>query len=164
MYIEKNYRKLLAGQGTSLSHVVGCCSRIKARIVEKDERETLGLRTILNFGHTIGHGIEAAASYGTYQHGEAIALGMRVAAMLSIKMKLLTDKERQKIEALLTVIGLPQKIKGINVAAILKSIAHDKKNASKKNRFVLVKKIGHPKVVEGIPAGLIQKTIQAYLA
>jgi 3-dehydroquinate synthase len=164
VYIEKNYRKLLSGHAQSLGHIVERCSEIKARIVAKDERETLGLRTILNFGHTIGHGIEAAALYDEYQHGEAIALGMRVAAALSVKLKLLTDRERQSIETLLTAIGLPQKIKGVKTAAILKSIAHDKKNASKKNRFVLIQKIGCPKVREGIPAGLVQKILEDYRA
>ncbi|MCX5681228.1 MAG: 3-dehydroquinate synthase [Candidatus Omnitrophica bacterium] len=149
-YIEKNYHKLLSCNLKSLSMVVERCSSIKARIVEK------------NFGHTVGHGIESASSYDRYQHGEAIALGMRIAASLSAKLKWLSDTDHQRLEALLTRIGLPQKIRNINSAFVLKSIAHDKKNIFGKNRFVLLRKIGCVRIVEGLSTGLIQKTLQEY--
>ena len=163
-YLERNYNKILSSNPQSLSTIVERCSRIKARIVEKDERDTLGLRTILNFGHTIGHGVEAAGAYDYYQHGEAIALGMRMAAAISSELDLLSSAERQRIEALLTRIGLPQKIKNVDASLVIRSIAHDKKNASKKNRFVLIKRIGCVKIVDGVPLRLIQKILQEYSA
>lgn len=161
-YLEKHCGRLLSCDLKSLTYVVHVCSAIKARIVEKDERETLGLRTILNFGHTIGHGIEAASVYGHYQHGEAIALGMRVAAAISLKLKLCSSIQRDRLERLLTKAGLPQRIQGVTVSAVLASIAHDKKNLSRKNRFVLMKNIGSPKVVEGISEDLVRKTLEGY--
>lgn len=163
-FIEKNFKKILTGDAKSLTYVVERCSAIKAQIIEKDERETLGLRTILNFGHTIGHGIEAACSYGCYQHGEAIALGMRVAASLSVKLGLLSKDDRQRLEVLLTKVGLPQKIKKVNFSAVLNSIAHDKKNITGRNRFVLLRKIGSVTVAEGLSPNLILRTLEEYRA
>ena len=162
LYIEKHCQDLLSHNLQRLTYVVQSCSAIKARIVEKDERELLGLRTILNFGHTIGHGIEAASVYGSYQHGEAVALGMRVAAAISFQKGLLSAKDQQRLEALLTKAGLPQRIRKVKLSAIVATIAHDKKNISKKNRFVLVRAISSVKVVEGISLNLVRKTLQQY--
>lgn len=161
-FIEKNCAKILRGDLKSLAHIVSVCSAIKAGIIEKDERETLGLRTVLNFGHTIGHGIEAACSYDCYQHGEAVALGMRVAAALSVELNLLSADEKERLEALLTKAGLPQKIKKINFSSVLRSIAHDKKNVNRRNRFVLLRKIGVPTIVEGLSSDLIQDILKEY--
>ena len=160
--IDQNCKRLLAHDLKDLEQVVFACSRIKAKIVAEDERETLGLRTILNFGHTVGHAIEAASAYGVYQHGEAVALGMRVAAALSVKLGLCPARDHKKLEALLTKAGLPQKIRKAKVSAILASMAHDKKNISSKNRFVLIRRIGCPRVVQGVPSDLIKKTLQEY--
>jgi 3-dehydroquinate synthase len=161
-YIEKHCQHLVSRDLKSLEHVVYACSMIKARIVAKDERETLGLRTILNFGHTVGHAIEAASVYGAYQHGEAVALGMRIAMAISWKLGLCSQVEQKKLEVLLTKAGLPQKIKNVKISTILACMAHDKKNISRKNRFVLIKHIGSAKIVQGISADLIRKTLKEY--
>ncbi len=161
-YIEKYCQELLAGDVKRLGYVVEACSAIKARIVEKDEREVLGIRTILNFGHTLGHAIETACCYGSYQHGEAVALGMRMAGAISLDLKLCSREDYQRLEALLTSAGLPIKIKKVKISTILDSMAHDKKNISKKNRFVLMNKIGSVKIVEGVALDLIKKTLQEY--
>ncbi|HPN88164.1 MAG TPA: 3-dehydroquinate synthase [Candidatus Omnitrophota bacterium] len=162
-FIEKNYKRFLALDRKALLYVIGACSRIKANIVSVDEKETKGLRTILNFGHTAGHAIEAAAKYNMYHHGEAVALGMRVACRISKELKMLSPKDEKCINQLLSDIGLPQKIKGISLNAILSKMKRDKKFLSKKNRFVLATSIGKVKVVEGIPQEMIQKSIKAYL-
>jgi len=85
-YIEKNISSLLTGDTRALAFVVTVCCRIKADIVSRDEREEKSLRTILNFGHTIGHAIETAAGYVKYRHGEAVALGMLAATCISRQM------------------------------------------------------------------------------
>lgn len=161
-FIEKNCLRVLKADVKILTRIVCACSAIKSSIIAKDEKETLGLRTVLNFGHTIGHGIEAACSYGCYQHGEAVALGMRVATALSVKLNLLSCAEQKKLEKLLTKAGLPQQVQKVKAAAILRSIAHDKKNTSKGNRFVLLKKIGVATIVEGIFPELIQAVLEEY--
>ncbi|HLF18174.1 MAG TPA: 3-dehydroquinate synthase [Candidatus Omnitrophota bacterium] len=161
-FIEKNAGKLLAGDRSDLTKLVECCSRIKAKVVVADEKETKGIRSILNFGHTIGHAIEAAGRYKGYQHGEAIALGMRVASDISVSMKLLSRKEEQRINDLITHVGLPRRIRGIKLSDILKAMRHDKKFPAGRNRFVLATRIGKVKLVTGVPLSVIAKTILKY--
>lgn len=159
-FIEKNLFRILSRDAQALEYVVARCSAIKARIVAKDEREVLGVRTILNFGHTLGHGIETACRYGRYQHGEAVALGMRMASYLSVQRGLLSKSDHQQLERLLTAAGLPSVIKGVSARAIMDAAAHDKKNISKKNRFVLLQGLGRATVREGIPCALIERAIR----
>lgn len=162
-YIAKNYAKILAADSATLNSLVYRCSQIKAQVVERDEKEIKGIRTILNFGHTVGHSIEAAGGYKLYHHGEAIALGMRVAAEISCQLGMFARKEAESLNKVLTQIGLPQWIQGLNSADILNVMRHDKKFLSGKNRFVLVEKIGKVKIVEGVPSGIIKKSIQRYI-
>lgn len=163
-YIEQNYHSLLAADLTCLKEVVLRCSRIKAEIVERDEKETMGLRSILNFGHTVGHAIEAAGHYTRYHHGEAIALGMRVAAWLSEYRGYLSTMSRARLERLLSAIGLPEKIRHVSLNHILMAMTHDKKFRGRRNRFVLLKDFGSVKIVEGIPVSLIWEGIRAYMS
>lgn len=162
--LNKNYKKVLGLDLLTLTRVVAVCSRIKADVVERDEFETKSIRTILNFGHTAGHAIEAAGRYQVYQHGEAIALGMRVAADMSVQLKLFSNKDKDALEGLLTAIGLPQKIQRVTLPAILSHLKHDKKFIASKNRFVLANKIGQVSVLQEIPQKVIVQSIKAYLA
>lgn len=161
-YIEANSAKILSCDEKALAVIVKRCSAIKARIVSLDEKEALGVRTILNFGHTIGHGIETACRYGRYQHGEAVALGMRAAGCLSVRLGFLTQSEQDRLERVLTISGLPTTIRGASVGRILDAASRDKKNIGKKNRFVLLKKIGQAKVFEGIPPALMKDVVRQY--
>ncbi len=131
--------------------IVTRCSRIKAKITAQDEKEESGIRTILNFGHTIGHAIEAAGSYKIYNHGEAVALGMLIAADISVAMGLLNYASMRRIERLIEKIGLPAKISKIPLKKIITSHYSDKKFTGKKNKFVLIKSIGKTKIVEAVP-------------
>ncbi len=162
VYLEKNYAKFLALDPTVLSKVVLDCSRLKAQVVSKDEKETKGLRMILNFGHTLGHAVENAVHYDKYHHGEAVALGMRMAAHISVSRGLLSVEDSQRINALLTNIGLPEKIKGVSHQKILNAMRHDKKFIAGKNRFVLAHRIGKVSVVTGIPIVQIKQALTAY--
>jgi 3-dehydroquinate synthase len=162
-YIARNVAKLLNSDPKVLSEIVYQCSRIKARVVEQDEKETKGIRTILNFGHTVGHAIEAAGKFKIYQHGESVALGMRVAAELSVRLKYFTAKEAAILGGLLTDIGLPEKISGMKLPVILEHMMHDKKFKSGKPRFVIATGLGSVKVVEGIAVSDIKFAIQSYL-
>lgn len=158
-YLEKNLKDILALKPRALEYVVDRCSRIKADIVAKDEREEKGLRTILNFGHTIGHAIEAAAGFRAYNHGECVALGMLVATELSQRLNLLDKDTGQRIEDLIKAAGLPAKIKHVSLAGILKAHFHDKKFSGKKNKFVLIRDIGKTKIVFNLPIGFIKKAL-----
>ncbi|MBK1826971.1 3-dehydroquinate synthase [Haloferula rosea] len=116
---------------------------IKARIVEEDELETLGTRALLNFGHTIGHGIEAAVPYGEMLHGEAISLGLRAALFLSKKLSDLPAAKAQEIEDLLKQYHLPVQLPdAITTETVLDRLARDKKFQSGQIRFVLLRDAG----------------------
>jgi len=163
VYLERNHKKALKGDPKVLAHIVERCSRIKAKAVAMDERDTRGVRVMLNFGHTVGHAIEAAGRYGQYQHGEAVALGMRVAAAISHALKLLKAVDAARIDQLLTDIGLPQKIDRVKIRDIVDLMRHDKKFTAGRNRFVLATGIGRVKVVEGVAMDVITTAIRNYL-
>jgi len=158
-YLEKNLGDCLALKTAPLEFIVKRSSYLKAKIVEQDEREEKGIRTILNFGHTIGHAIEAAGDYKRYNHGQAIALGMLVACEMSKRLSFIQDNILARIEKLVKAAGLPAKINKISHAKILKAHYRDKKFLGKKNRFVLIKGIGKTKIVENIPLALIKEAI-----
>lgn len=162
-YLAKNYKKLLSCDSKALMEVVRRCSKIKADVVSADEKEEKGIRTILNFGHTAGHAIETAGRYHRYHHGEAIALGMRIAARISCRLGLFKEKDSLRLGDVLSRIGLPSKIKSARLADMIRAMTHDKKFKARKNRFVLPLKIGSVKVVEGIPAGIVKDAIKAYM-
>ena len=160
-FLEKNVDHIQKLDLNVLTAIVHRCSQIKTEVVLADEKETKGIRTILNFGHTIGHAVEAAGGYSLYHHGESVALGMRAAARLSMALGMLSSKDGKRLDILLDSVGLPQKIRKVSLADILHLMQHDKKFQSGKNRFVLASKIGKVKVVEGVPASAIHKAIRA---
>ncbi|MCK5012341.1 MAG: 3-dehydroquinate synthase [Candidatus Omnitrophica bacterium] len=161
-YVNKNCKKLLALDPKSLVHVVEHSSRIKRDVVVADERETRGIRTVLNFGHTIGHAIETAGKYNQYHHGEAVALGMRVAAHISYQKKMCRLTDVAVLDDMLSSLALPQRISNVKVSDILRIMKHDKKFLSGCNRFVLMSGIGKVKVLENISLAVIEKAIKAY--
>ncbi|MFH1457716.1 MAG: 3-dehydroquinate synthase [Candidatus Omnitrophota bacterium] len=160
VYLEKNFKEILALKPSALAFIVSRCSRIKADIVGKDEKEEKGIRTILNFGHTIGHAIEAAGGFKAYNHGEAVALGMLVASNISRSLCLIDDRTCARIENLIRAVGLPFKIMGVSFTRIILAHYHDKKFIGKKNRFVLTCGIGKTKIVENLPLAIIRKALQ----
>lgn len=162
-YLEDNYKKVLKLEPDALEYIVNCCSKIKAGIVELDEREEKGIRTVLNFGHTLAHAIEAALNYKSYTHGEAVGLGMLVAGDISCFLKLTDSSVAKRIENLIKSVGLPVKIKGVSLQKIINAHYHDKKFIGKKNRFVLIKEIGSVSLVENIPVKIIEQALRVRL-
>ncbi len=128
-----------------LPEIIAANIAIKARIVEEDEKETLGIRAFLNLGHTIGHGIEAALPYGELLHGEAVSLGLRAALMLSRKYAGLSAAEERDLLETLRALELPLTLPaGVDVERALALTASDKKFQNGSIRFVLLKQLGHP--------------------
>jgi 3-dehydroquinate synthase len=133
---------------------------IKAAIVEEDERETSGTRALLNFGHTIGHGIEAAAGYGRLLHGEAISLGMVAAIRLSQQFCSLSEVDAQRLFAALELLSLPTRLdKGIDRATILQILRSDKKFVDGQIRFVLLESLGSALVSSEITFDAIEAAV-----
>ena len=129
--------------GSELEELVKRNVEIKARIVAGDEDDRAGKRAILNFGHTIGHGIERAGGYRDFFHGEAIALGMVAAARISVKRAGLAANEEKSMEQVLNLYSLPTKLPAsIDRAEILNAVTADKKFESGAVRFVVTPKIG----------------------
>jgi len=162
-YVESRYKDILKLRAPVLEYVVARSSRIKAGVVSRDEREEKGIRTILNFGHTVGHAIEAASGYRIYNHGEAIALGMLVASDISRSLRLIDDNVPARIEDLIKAVGLPTRIKRVSLAAIINAHYRDKKFIGSRNRFVLITGIGRTKIVENVSLGLIRQAIKRRL-
>jgi len=160
VYLEKRHKDIFKCNARALLNIVWRSSLIKARIVEQDEREEKGLRTILNFGHTLGHAIEAAAGFKKYNHGEAIALGMLLACDIGRELGLTGNKTCIRIERLIKAAGLPARIKKIPVNNIIKAYYRDKKFIGARNRLVLIRNIGRTKIVENIPLELIKKVLR----
>lgn len=133
---------------------------IKARIVESDEHETNGTRALLNFGHTIGHGIEAAVPYGSLLHGEAISLGIRAALLVSQKHAGLSTDESAEILDLLKRFSLPLVLPDtIATDTVMEKLSHDKKFSAGGIRFVVISTLGNAKVVDTVTPDDLREAI-----
>lgn len=159
-YLEKNLKNIFHFNPAALRYIVERSSQIKAGIVSRDEKEERGLRTLLNFGHTIGHAIETAGNYLRYAHGEAIALGMIAASDISREMGLIDSLLFKRIESLITKAGLPVRLKKVSLGAIIQAHYRDKKFKGESNRFVLLEGIGKAKVKQNIPAKVIRQVLE----
>jgi 3-dehydroquinate synthase len=138
---------------------------IKAAIVAADEEERTGERALLNFGHTIGHGIEAAAGYGQLLHGEAISLGLVAACGLSVRKAGLDQTEADRVTALLEQFKLPVTLpKGIPVDAIMAALKSDKKFEEGKIRFVLCPRLGEAFVSKDVTEVDVRGAVEALAA
>jgi len=148
-----------------LAQVVARAVQVKASVVGRDERETLGIRTILNFGHTLGHALETAARYDTRicTHGEAVAVGMIAATRISQRMGLIPDSAAGRIHRLMDHLGLPASLRGMKLSSILRAMAHDKKWAMGRNRWVLPAGIGRAVVRRGVPERIVRESIRTVL-
>jgi 3-dehydroquinate synthase len=134
----------------ALEEIVTWNCRLKAAVVAADEREA-GLRAILNYGHTVGHAVERAASYGTYTHGEAVALGMNAEAGLARRRGYIGQSVHERQQRLLTRFGLPGRFREpIDADEIIAAMRRDKKIQSGRLRFVLPETIGAVSIVDDV--------------
>jgi 3-dehydroquinate synthase len=142
-----------------LERIISTACRIKKGIVELDERE-MGVRRILNFGHTVGHAAEAASGYAL-SHGQSVAIGMVAAATLAERLHYLPADDRRRIASVIRTAGLPDRIPGnLDLDDIRSRIARDKKKDGEIVHFVLLKKLGIPFINGGVPAELVKETLE----
>ncbi|MFQ5655925.1 MAG: 3-dehydroquinate synthase [Candidatus Methylomirabilales bacterium] len=139
-WLEDNVSAILARNEEVIVHIVKTSCRIKAAVVERDERDE-GIRAVLNFGHTVGHALEAATAYRELSHGEAVAIGMVAAAQISCRMGLCSDEVPTRLTRLLGRIGLPTSIP-VDPERLSNTIIYDKKLRQNITYFVLTKEIG----------------------
>lgn len=140
-WLENNAEQILKKDPAVLSDMVYRCCDYKAKIVASDERES-GARALLNFGHTFGHAIETHEGYGTYLHGEAVAIGMMQASVMSHRLGLIGRDEVARVANILRTFNLPIKPPAIAVETALDLMGHDKKVKNGKIRLVLLKSLG----------------------
>ncbi|MEA1993440.1 MAG: 3-dehydroquinate synthase [Euryarchaeota archaeon] len=141
-----------------LERVVERCCMIKAGIVQQDRKEQ-GLRMILNYGHTVGHSVEAVKNF-EISHGEAVSIGMCAAARIAHKMGIFNLKEVKRQEKLIDQAGLPTKLPDIDIDSLLQTMHHDKKVQNSRIHFVLPKKIGSAVVRNDVPEKILEETLE----
>jgi 3-dehydroquinate synthase len=160
-WLEENLDALLALEPGALGHAIRRSCELKAGIVAEDEREH-GRRTLLNLGHTFGHAIEAAAGYGEWLHGEAVGLGLLMAADLSRRLGWLEGTDVERVRALLARAGLPLAAPPIGAARALELMGMDKKVLAGRIRLVLMRRLGDGVVSGDYPARALAETLAVH--
>ncbi len=132
---------------------------IKANVVSQDEKETLGIRVLLNYGHTIGHAIEAVTGYDSYLHGEAVSVGMMGAANIGRRMGMMSDSEVERQQAILNAYGLPLDARGVDPDAVSQAMLSDKKVVGGAIRWVLLDGIANATTRNDVPSDTVRTVL-----
>ena len=151
---------LLALEPELTSEVIRRSVTIKADVVSRDEKETTGLRALLNYGHTLGHALEAATDYSSLLHGEAVSIGMMAAARISSGMGLISQQDVERQRSILAKFDLPLSYEGADPAALLDAMRMDKKTSGKAISWVLLEAIGRAVVRRDVPGHLVDEELQ----
>jgi len=159
-FIEREKGRLNALEREATLRAISAAARLKAKLVSVDEREAKGLRTLLNFGHTVGHAIEAAMEYRGYSHGEAISVGMVAETRLARLLGLCSDDEAERLERIIESYGLPKRLEGVSKEAIVDLMWHDKKVEGGRLKFALPNGLGRGIVVADPPTGTVAKALE----
>lgn len=161
-YLEHNVDSILRLDSQTMQHIVRRSCQIKAHVVEEDELES-GLRAILNYGHTTAHAVETYTSYERYTHGEAVAIGMVVAARIAHSMGMLRAEPVHRLSRLLERFGLPTHLPKADPGVLMSLMDTDKKAVDGKVRFVLPDKIGHVEIVDEVSRDILRRAIKESL-
>lgn len=166
-FLEENHEifsslKLTKMNTKEWEYIIQISASDKVSVVMEDEKES-GKRAILNFGHTVAHGIEAATGYNSYTHGEAVAIGMLVESKIALDSGILSQKQFNKIERLIKLFNFPLEIKGAKTKEILEKMKADKKNIDQRYTFVLPTEIGNTIITDDIDQDIIENAITEFL-
>ena len=158
-FLEENVGRIMDREDAVMEDVVAATARIKAAVVQEDERDG-GVRNILNFGHTIGHGVESASEFGL-SHGESVAIGMLAACRIACDMGICERETLERVELLLARVGLPLCVpSGVDFDEVLEAMKRDKKVSKGKLRFVLPLHIGEVVIRNDVPDDLVTKAVR----
>jgi 3-dehydroquinate synthase len=157
--VERNAGRLLGRELPVLERIIGGSCRLKAAVIERDPEEKSDLRFALNYGHTVGHALEAATGFTRWTHGEAVALGIVAEARLARRLKLADDATVDPQERLLATLGLPVRVGGVDIDAVLGAMTHDKKARDGRVPFVLSPRLGEFRVVRDVHPGDIRAVL-----
>jgi 3-dehydroquinate synthase len=159
-YLEANADAVLRRDPAAVQHVVARSCRLKAEVVEKDEREETGLRAVLNYGHTFAHAFETVAGYGHWLHGEAVAAGMVCASRLAERRGLIPSEITGRQRRLLERFGLPVAPERWAVDDLLATIRSDKKNVAGRLRLVLPRRLGEVGLFDDVPEAEVRAGLE----
>jgi 3-dehydroquinate synthase len=160
--LEADAAGLSPSNGAQLTPFIGRSIELKAEIVERDERED-GDRMLLNYGHTIGHALEAEGGFGKLLHGEAVAIGMEAAAFLGEEMGVLDRALGDRQRAMVRALGLPVRAPGFDEERTLARLQLDKKRAARL-RWILADRLGHATIREDVPEELVRAAVRLVIA
>uniref|UniRef100_UPI00061813AA 3-dehydroquinate synthase n=1 Tax=Chromobacterium vaccinii TaxID=1108595 RepID=UPI00061813AA len=158
-WLEANMAKLRARDGEALQYAVKRSCEMKAAIVSEDEKEN-GVRALLNLGHTFGHAIEAGLGYGAWLHGEAVAVGMVLAAAASAELGWISRNDLERVRRLIAAAGLPVKAPSMPTEQWLSLMSHDKKVEAGTVRFVLLRSLGQAVIESGLNTALLDRILR----
>ena len=160
-YFEENRESILSIDNEFTVEFIKKSIAVKAGIVSKDEKETLGLRMLLNYGHTIGHAIEVVTGYKRFLHGEAVSIGMMGAAYISNGMGILSQAEVDCQRKIIESIGLPTCYgQNVDIVAVNQAMRADKKISNRAIRWVLLNEIGSAVLRDDVPDELVQTALR----
>ena len=157
--LEDNAGRVLDLDEETVTEAVRRSAAIKAGVVSRDEKETLGLRVLLNYGHTVGHAVEAATGYGRYLHGEAVAVGMTASAFIAAELGMLSPEDVSRQRAVIERYGLPTSVEGVDPRAVREAMSMDKKTSAGVIRWVLLEGIGRATTRRDVPAALVDAAL-----
>ena len=157
---EEHAEALMTVEPEISTQVIRRSMAIKAEVVSQDERETLGVRILLNYGHTIGHALEASTEYGRFLHGEGVSVGMMGAAQIARNMGMINQEVVDQQERLLQRFGLPTTAAGVPVDGVLSAMSLDKKTQGGSNRWVLLEQVGKAVVRSDVPRELVEEIVR----
>ena len=159
-YLEENLEKIKSLDAEVLEEVVFQSAKIKAEVVEKDEKD-LSLRNILNYGHTVGHAIETVSDF-EIEHGRAVAIGMLAAARISNKLGIFDKGELNRLRDIIKRAGLPTEIPDFKIEGIMQAMKHDKKILKGRVRFILPKSIGEVFITDEVSSSLVKSVLVGF--
>ena len=157
-YLEDNISQVASLENEAAMHMTARSCEIKAEVVSQDEKE-LGLRAILNFGHTAAHAIEKNTGYTKYNHGEAVAIGMVCAAYISHYLGMIDQATVDRVISLILKLRLPIKAQGCTVDDLYRDIFHDKKTVGGKVKWILMESIGKVSGNSDVPEEIVKKAM-----
>jgi 3-dehydroquinate synthase len=163
-WLAENASLIRSHDATALTHMIVRSCEIKANIVARDERETSGLRALLNLGHTFGHAIESATNYERYLHGEAVAIGTVLAAKYSQHQVGLQAPAVHKIERVFADYALPTQVNDVSAVSLVNYMLGDKKNDNASLNLILLSEIGRAQFVRGVQPTQVQTFLTSVLS
>ncbi len=163
IFLENHIEELLRREPDAVQTIIARSCRLKANVVEKDEREETGLRAVLNYGHTFAHAFETVTGYGTLLHGEAVAIGMVCASRLAELRGLIEHATTERQRELLEEFGLPTRPPRSQIDDLITAMRNDKKAVAGKMRFVLPRRLGAVDLFDDIPEAEVRQVLHSLI-